>query len=258
MTTGDSEDAPDAEPAIQPSWGSRWAVLAAAIALGVTLSVAQDWGYGAVFEWLLVFVIGTGFAIAVFWPHRASRWYWPAAVFLVAVHVAALCLHPWHMLSSASGTAVQIKGAAGLDFGASALFLYVLHLLLDPEAGPWTHTTKFVVAAIILFNVGIFGVGALVVAQAYNSKIADLRLVSQRLSAQGMDKLMQCLDPHATENDQWNDPKIGVPAMQRFDGLTGTRITVIDKRILRTVRMETVDGRPLSQDESEQLARCVD
>src|SRR5665213_2443767 len=158
---------PAGEPTALPWWQSRWAILPAALAIGIAMSFAQGRGHGGVFEWALVFTLGTGLAIAAFWHRRTTRWYWPAVALLVALHVAALVLHPWHMLPhTGTGSAIQIKGAAALDFRGSALFLYVPHLVFDPDAGPWTSTTKFVVAIVILFNVGIFAVGALVLAQA--------------------------------------------------------------------------------------------
>lgn len=137
------------------------------LTLGIALIFAEHYGYGGLFEWTIAFTIGTGFAIAVFWHRRHTRWYWPAVVLLIAIHIAALCLYRWQMLpSKTTGTAIALKGAAGFDFGINALVLYLLHLIIDPGEGSWTHKMNLVIAAIILFHVGLFGVAALVVVYA--------------------------------------------------------------------------------------------
>jgi len=56
------------------------------------LIFAGNYGYASQYFWLSGSALAIGFAVAPFWRFRSSNWYWPTAVVLALVHLAALYL----------------------------------------------------------------------------------------------------------------------------------------------------------------------
>jgi hypothetical protein len=239
------------------SWSSRWPILAIAVAIGI-LNIAVGDRYAGVAEWSEAFVGGTGLAIAIFWSRRKALWFWPAVVLLIGAHVLALLLGHWRVLPHVPmGSAIEMRGAFGLDLGVSAFFLYLGHRAFDPRPAGWTRMSNVIWWVVILANVSIVGLAAFVLDRSHERKLADLRQVFRQESVRGVYDLMECVDSHRTENDQWDEAKTGSSAKQFFDDLSGKRVRVTDEGTARLVQVETVEGRALSPSEKEIFARCL-
>jgi hypothetical protein len=127
-------------------WDKNWVWLVAGIPVAIVFILADDYGYGGLFEWAFGFAAGTAVAVAYFWERRSARWFVPAVAFLIVAHIIVLSSRHWHLLPSRStGTYMALKGVAGMDFAVSGSFLWLVHRLFDPRVGikaHWSTTAK--------------------------------------------------------------------------------------------------------------------
>lgn len=74
------------------TWRGFFLFLIAFVLWAVGLIIVGQWGYDEAYFWASECAIAIGFAVAPFWRHRWSRWYWPTVVLLSALNLAALLL----------------------------------------------------------------------------------------------------------------------------------------------------------------------
>lgn len=259
MTTNNADASTPAES--KQWWENNWASLGIGLALGVCLIVADDHGYGGVFEWGIAFVCGTGIAVAAFWARHEAPWFWPAVALLVVGHAVALATHHWRMMPHhATGTAIQLKGAAALDFGVSGLFLYCLHKLFDPATGPkahWSAPAKVAASVLVLMVLGLAAFTATVIVQTHNKKIALSRTVFSARTDKSVDNLISCLDGYEGEDDEWDDVRGPYPGKQFFYEFSGRTEIIVDHGDFRAVQIKTVNGRQLRKEEMQPVTQCL-
>lgn len=245
--------ASDSEQPPEKHWWRRWEIFAIGLLLGAFLIVPD--GYVGEFQWALAFSVGTGLAVAAFWHRRTARWFLPSVAFLIIAHVIALVSLDWRILPHH----VALQGAGAWDFAVSGLFLYCVHRLFEPPAGPrahWSTTAKLITAGSGLIFLGISAFVATVLVQAHNEKIRSLQIVFSRPTAQSSYELMDCIDMYKTKHELWDNVS-GHSGKQLFDDFNGRLTRVLDTGAARVVQVATVRGRPLHPQEQQLLSRCL-
>jgi hypothetical protein len=74
------------------TWKSFFLFITAFLFWTVGLVIVGQWDYDAPYFWASECAIAIGFAVAPFWRHRRSSWYWPTIVLLSVLNLAALLL----------------------------------------------------------------------------------------------------------------------------------------------------------------------
>ena len=74
------------------TWKGFLLFLAAFALWTVGLIIVGHWHYDEPYFWASACGLAIGFAVAPFWRHRKSHWYWPTIVFVSALNVAALLI----------------------------------------------------------------------------------------------------------------------------------------------------------------------
>jgi hypothetical protein len=245
----------------KPWWERNWVALVAGLALGLVLIIADDYGYGGLFEWTFVFVCGTTIAVAAFWERRTARWFAPAVALIIVVHVILLAARQWEMIPSRStGTYLALKGTIAADFAVNALFLWILHQLFDPKVGiraHWSSTAKAVTAVFVLFFLGLVAATTMLIVSAHDAKLKSARLVFSRATPTTMTGVMTCIDADAVENKQWRDVPSRYPAKRLFSQFWGRTYRVIDTGSARLLQVDTPNGRPLRPEEKQLVEKCA-
>jgi hypothetical protein len=243
-------------------WEKNWVWLAAGIPVAVVFIVADDYGYGGLFEWAFGFAAGTAVAVACFWERRSARWFVPTVAFLIVAHIIVLASRQWHLLPSRStGTYMALKGVAGMDFAVSGSFLWLVHRLFDPRVGikaHWSATAKVGTCILALVFLGTVAFTVAVIAHAHNEKIASSRLVFSAKASGDLKQVTTCIDADAVENDQWDDVRGRYAGKQIFSDIWGRTIRVLDMGKHRLIQVETAHGRPLRKDERQRVEKCAE
>jgi hypothetical protein len=251
--------ADDAPP--KPWWDKNWVWLVAGIPLAIVFFVADDYGFGGLFEWTFGFVAGTSVAVAAFWKRRTTHWFVPAVAFLIIAHVVVLASRHWHLLPTrTTGTYMALKGVAGMDFAVSGSFLWCVHRLFDPRVGTkahWSTMAKVVTSIFALIFLATVAFTVTVIVQAHNEKVASSRLVFTGGTTGDITRVTTCIDADAVNNDQWSDVRGRYPGKQIFSEFWGRTIRVLDTGATRLVQVETAHGRPLRQEERQLLDKCI-
>jgi len=260
--TVDGYRANSAEDAAEkPWWDRNWTWLIAGIPLAVVFIVADNYGYGGLFEWTFGFIGGTSVAVAAFWGRRAARWFVPAVAFLVVAHVIVLASRQWDLLPSRStGTYMALKAVAGLDFAVSGSFLWCVHRLFDPATGiraHWSTTAKVGTCILILIFLGTAASTIALIVHAHDEKLASARLAFSRATSAGMTQVMTCIDPNAVGNNKWREVPGHYPSKRLFSQFWGRTIRVVDTGPTRLVQVYTPLGRPLRPEERRLVEKCA-
>ncbi|MEQ7873066.1 hypothetical protein ABDK56_03550 [Sphingomonas sp. ASV193] len=258
------DDAPassSASDTTKSAWWERASVsVSVGVFLGVLLIVAEDHGYGGLFEWSFGFIAGTTIAVAVFWERRHAPWFIPAVALLILAQIGLLGSRHWSLLPSRhTGLAIQLKGVAALDFAVSASFLWCVHRLFDPREGikaHWSTAAQIAAGVIILMFMGLFAGTALLISRARDEKLASSKQVFAVSTPLDMATIIDCLDDQNAGTEEWTDARARYPTKSDFNQMFGRTIRLIDMGGYRLIQVETSNARPLRQDEKSLVQRC--
>ena len=238
--------------------------IAGALAFGVGLFVADAHGVAGVYEWSVLFALGAGFAMALFWGRRKAGWYWPTVALITVVHIVALAVLKWRVFPTGTaaqfGSAPMLRGIIGGDFAVTALIMYIAHGFFDREGVSKTGPTAVAKAIKLGFALLVLAIPigiTLLVMQAHQSKLAALRVAYVQDTAWSANHIMHCLEPKGERGVDWQDVATPSPSKELFEGEWDRRFRIIDKGTVRQVEVATVQGRKLSPEEAELLSGCL-
>lgn len=116
----------------QPSW---LIPVVGGLALFAGFVIADGVRLGGLYVWTTISVLGCGLAVAIFWPSRTSKWFWPTIVLVAAAHSMLLWSLNWQAVPrSTTGSRNLLRAGIGVDFCVNCVILYIIRGLFGPEA----------------------------------------------------------------------------------------------------------------------------
>jgi hypothetical protein len=96
-------------------WKKALLILIGIVTWGFGLFVVGGWGYAGEFFWCSLSAIAIGFAVAPFWRHRRSIWYWPTVVILIVINLAVMYVERRHIFLDDLPSKGIVQGLVVLD-----------------------------------------------------------------------------------------------------------------------------------------------